>query len=225
MRRSILLFAVLCVAGCTAAAPEHRGVPPEDMAVGRICREIRDYNTKISGSVELINSVRFNFRGRSFTAIGPLRLDEPGNGFSMAAVNPMGMTLFRIRMKNGELVTSEMIPEFKKFKQAADTVSKDIERIYFNREIDLSKAVRRPEKDGVVLESRGKDTKRCEYRFGRVPLVLLTKTCYKNGRKIWSADYYNYREYNGGLFPMKTFFKQYRHGYTLDIDTKRIKAR
>ena len=225
MKRWILFSALLCMTGCSASVPEHTGPLPENMAVGRVCREIQNYNTKISGPVELINSVRFNFRGRSFVAVGPLRLDGPDNAFSMAAVNPMGMTLFRIRMKNGRLVTSSMIPELGKFKEAADAVAKDIERIYFNRDADLSRAVLKPGKHGVVLQTGTEDTGRYEYRFGKSPLVLLAKIYYENGRKVWSADYYNYRDHKGKLFPMRAFFKHYRHGYTLDINTKRIKGK
>ena len=223
MKQSILFFAILCMTGCTAAVPEHGGKLPENMAIGRIFHEIREYNTKISGSIEMLNSVRFNFRGRSFTAVGPLRLDEARDAFSMAALNPMGMTLFQIKMKNGELVSSSMIPELKKFRQSADAVAKDVERIYFRRNVDLHKAVLQPDKQGVVLEKETKGTGRYEYRFGKSPLVLLSKIYYENGQKIWSADYYDYREHKHGRFPMRTFFKHHRHGYTLNIETRRIK--
>lgn len=225
MKQSILFFAILCMTGCTAAVPEHRGVLPEEMALGRIFREIRDYNAKISGSIEVLNSVRFNFRGRSFTAVGPLLLDETREAFSMAAINPMGMTLFQIKMKNGELVSSSMIPELGKFKQSADAVAEDIERIYFKRDVDLYKAYLKPDKNGVVLKKNKENTGRYEYRFGKSPLVLLAKIYYENGQKIWSADYYDYREHKSGMFPMRTFFKQYRHGYTLDIKTRQVKAK
>ncbi|MGM0644178.1 MAG: DUF3261 domain-containing protein [Thermodesulfobacteriota bacterium] len=223
MKKYFLLFALILISGCTAAVPEHNADLPEELSFGRTCREIREYNSNIAKEIEFVNSVRFSFRGESFAAVGPVRLNEEENSFSMAAVSPMGMTLFQIEVKNGELANSSMIPAFKRFKQAADAVAEDIRRIYFNRDVDTQKAVLKNEPGAVILEIRKDGMGKYEYRFSSTPLVLISKTYYEKGRKVWSAHYYNYTGRGKRIFPLKTFLKHYRNKYALTVETKRIK--
>lgn len=214
-----VLAILLLTAGCLPLIPEHKTALPKRLAVDDIHRQIEDYNSKIDTDVECINSVVFSYRGGSFVTIGPLKLNEPADSFSMAALNPMGMRLFQVKVTNSEVEKAWVLPQFKEAEKTVQAVKTDIERIYFNRDVDLESAKVR--QSGAVSATVEKNGGICKYAFSGVPLRLISKRFYREGRKVWSADYYDYLPDSGGrIFPWKTFFKHYVYRYTLAITTK-----
>ena len=225
MKYFLVLFSLLICIGCsTIKIPEHNLVLLDtlDEAIART--EINQYNGSVIQKANIINSINFSFRGKTMSAIGITKLDAENNNFSVAGFNPMGVTLFKIKMENEKIVSSYVIPQFESndLKKAADMISKDIARIYFKRKIDLHKNDLNINNYGVTI-NKTINNKDYEYYFTGKPLKLTTKTMYINKQKIWSVDYYDYRTINNAQMPYKMFLKHYKYRYTLDIKTKEIK--
>ncbi|MCP4105415.1 MAG: DUF3261 domain-containing protein [Desulfobacteraceae bacterium] len=158
------------------------------------------------------------------SAIGITKLDSKNDSFSVAGLTPMGMTLFKIKMEKGKVISSFVMPQFgaDDLNKTADMISKDIARIYFNRKIKFSKKSFEHKKFVIIINTES-DIKKYKFTFGGRPLKLITKSMYENKKKIWSVDYYDYQKINTREIPFKIFFKNYKYGYTLEVETKEIK--
>ncbi|SLM32819.1 conserved hypothetical protein [Desulfamplus magnetovallimortis] len=222
----VRLLALLLISACTPLVPEHQLKLPEGMTDLSISRQLEQYNSDIATKVECINSVVFSYRGQSFVSLGPLKIDESDNSFSMAALNPMGVLLFQVQVKNGEIEKAYTLPEFKELKKAVQTIRTDIQRLYFDRSVTTAgrKIYRKPE--SVSFKMEGEEDGVIQYIFSGEPLRLISKIFFRDGEKVWSADYYSYlTDEKGKIFPQETFFKHYMHHYTLAITTKKYMNR
>ncbi|CCK81996.1 MULTISPECIES: DUF3261 domain-containing protein [Desulfobacula] len=229
MKFFLLFFSLLFIAGCsTIDVPEHNLVPLNHIDKKTACKEIAQYNDSITQKTNMINSTIFTFKGRSMTALGITKLDGENKNFSVAGFNPMGITLFKIQMEDEKVISSYVIPQFgaDNLDKAASMISQDIAHIYFNRKIDLKTASLELDKYKVTINTQV-DQNDFEYIFSGQPLKLTTKSMYKNNNKIWSVDYYDYTIVNDRTsnreIPFKLFFKNYKYGYVLEIETKEIK--
>ena len=220
----ILLSLLVCIGCSTIKIPEHNLVLHDNLDKTTARTEINQYKDSVIQKANIINSINFSFRGKTMSAIGITKLDAENNNFSVAGFNPMGVTLFKIKMENDKIVSSYVIPQFESndLKKAADMISKDIARIYFKRKIDLQKSTLNINNYGVTI-NKTINNNNYEYFFTGKPLRLTTKTMYTNKKKIWSVDYYDYRTVNNAKMPYKIFLKHYKYRYTLDVETKEIK--
>ncbi len=199
---------------------------------------IDKYNDNVMEKADIISSIVFRFHGRAVSALGITKLDGANKSFSVAGLNPMAVTLFKLKMKNGKLVSSYVIPQFSGghgvhngLDKAARAIGRDIARIYFNRKIKyLDKSIKfdkyrvflyRNNWNRKVGTHKTDEVLSC-YVFSGSPLILAEKTEYCDGIKLWSVDYYDYRKAGNKEMPFKIFFKNYKYGYTLDVEIKQV---
>ncbi len=230
MKFMIIFFSLLFMAGCTTMnAPEHKFTALSTINEITAHQQINQYNNLVLQKANIINSTIFTFRGRTLSAFGITKIDTQKKNFSVAGFNPMGITLFQIQIENDRVISSHVIPQFgaQNLDKAADMIIKDIAHIYFNRKIDLQNKSLEFNEYNITI-NRQVDKKKYKYIFGGTPLKLTTKVMYENKRKIWSVDYYDYKtvgsSIDGKEIPFKIFFKNYKYGYVLEINTKEIKA-
>ena len=229
MKFILVFFTCLFFLGCAGIpVPKHNLAPLNNVNEITARKEISQYNTSIIQKANIINSTTFTFKGRTMSALGITKIDSENKNFSVAGFNPMGITLFKIKMENDKVVSSYVIPQFggNNLDKVADMISKDIARIYFNRKIDPKNKSLTLENDKVSLMTQINKND-YQYIFRGSPLKLATKEMYENNKKIWSIDYYDYKKTNPNTsdlqIPFTIFLKNYKYGYVLEIDTKEIK--
>ncbi|MCP3900854.1 MAG: DUF3261 domain-containing protein [Desulfobacteraceae bacterium] len=220
----VIIFLSLLLTGCTIAIPKHDLVVLNNITESNAIKEISEYNDFVMQKTNIISSITFNFRGRGMSALGITQLDTKNKDFKVAALNPMGVTLLAIKMEKGDIVSSYVMPQFEKggLEKAAEMIGKDIAHIYFNRKIDLHDKSLTLDKYRVSINPQI-DKNNYKYVFSGKPLKLMKKTMYENNKKVWSVDYYDYKNINNKEIAFKIFLKNYRYGYTLEIKSKDIK--
>ncbi len=230
MKFYLIVFSLLFMAGCTTMdTPKHNFAALNNINEITAHKQINQYNDLVLEKANIINSTIFTFRGRTMSAFGITKLDTTNNNFSVAGFNPMGLTLFKMKIENGEIISSYVIPKFgtQNLDRAADMISKDIAHIYFNRKINLEKKTLEFNEYNITI-NQGADKKTYKYIFSGKPLKLTSKLMYENQEKIWSVDYYDYKivdsSTRGKEIPFKIFLKNYKYGYLLEINTKEVKA-
>ncbi len=225
--KKFLIFSIafLFLTGCSnIKIPNHNLTQLDHLNEIIIKNQIDQYNNAVIQKANIINSIVFKFRGKNMAAIGMTKLDSKNKNFSVAGFSPMGLTLFKLKIKGDKLISSYVIPEFgsNNLKKAADMISKDIARIYFDRKINIQKSLFLIDQCSVTTDII-RNNKRFEYIFTGKPLKLTTKIMYKNKKKIWSVDYYDYKSVKNLQIPFRIFLKHYQYNYSLNIETKKIK--
>ena len=221
IRYYLTIFSICSVflSGCMISIPDHNLKPLPDINPADAKEQILKFNSNILQKTEIFNLITFGFKGSSMQALGMTNLDAENKTFAVAAFTPTGLTLFKIKMVNGKVVNSFVIPKFggTDLKQAAQTISKDIANIYFDRFVD-------PESQSIERDTYEVRIKKNNllYRFGGSPLKLIQKTKYEGRKRVWSVDYYDYRFLGKKEIAHKIFLKNYEYGYFLDIETKKI---
>ncbi|MAF94764.1 MAG: hypothetical protein CMM60_03285 [Rhodospirillaceae bacterium] len=223
MKKYFFLFLIF-LTGCMAVAPDHNLVLPDTIDIESAKKEINQYNNSSLQKANIFNSITFGFRGKKMSALGITALDSINHSFSVAGISPMGLTLFKIKVKNNKIVSSYVIPKFggDDLTKAADMISKDIGNIYFNRTPDIDNNLINIDKDGVTIKTKI-DNKDFKYTFSGTPLKLITKSMYKNNKKLWSVDYYDYKQVNEKEIAFNILLINYEYGYTLDTKTKEVR--
>jgi hypothetical protein len=218
------VFLFMMLAGCSMGIPEHTLIELNGLNRDSAYRQIDAYNNNVIQKTQMISSITFDFAGRSMTALGLTALDEKTDSFFVAALDPMGLTLFKLKRENGKLVSKYVLPQFgpANVDKTADMINRDIALVYFNRKINLDKKSIWFEKYRIrVFVPEGNAD--YEYFFGGSPLKLIKKARLENQHPIWSVDYYDYKTINAKEIPFKIFFKNYKYGYSINIEIKEIK--
>ena len=166
------IFAVF-LAGCMISIPDHNLKPLPEQTFADAKEQILKFNTKILQKAEIFNLITFSFKGSNMQALGITALDAKNKTFAVAGFTPTGLTLFQIKMVNGKVVKSFVIPKFggTDLKKAAQTISKDIANIYFDRSVDPD------ESQSIELNTYHVKIKKNNflYRFGGSPFKTYTK--------------------------------------------------
>lgn len=226
MKIYLFLFFLL-LAGCATGIPGHNFIPlNNNINNASVCRMIDKYNDSVLQKATILSSINFRFRGRTMSALGITKFDGENKNFSVAGLNPMAVTLFKLKMENGKLISSYVIPRFGKghngLDKAAETIGRDIARIYFNRKINPRGKSIKFDKYRIFIR-KSVDSNSIDYVFSGNPVRLVEKIKYENKKKLWSVDYYDYKKINKNEIPFKIFLKNYKYGYTIDAETKQVK--
>ena len=229
-----IFFIALIVSSCSIVIPEHNLVLLNNMNEKSSLVEINQYNNKVLQKTNILSNITFRFRGRTMTALGITKIDEKDRAYKVAALNPMGVTLFQLEVKDNQIISSYIIPQFTpdnkdtgdgdNADKAAKMISKDIAHIYFNRIVNLEKNSIVLKKYEITINTIIENNEYFKYVFTGKPLRLATKVKYKNKKKLWSVDYYNYRKAGLKEMPFKIIFQNHKYRYLLEIETKKIAA-
>ena len=231
MKILFIFLITLLLSSCSVVIPEHKLIQLNNTDKRSSLIEINQYNNKVLQKTNILSNITFKFKGRTMTALGITKIDEKNSAYKVAALSPMGITIFQLEVKDDKIVSSYIIPKLNpdsdstidkdEADKAAKMISKDIAHIYFNRIIDIEKNSVILNKYKVAINTKTENNKYLKYIFTGKPLKLATKIKYENKKKLWSVNYYNYQ--NTGLkeMPFKIIFQNHIYGYMLEIETNK----
>jgi outer membrane biogenesis lipoprotein LolB len=231
MKILLIFFAVLSLSSCSFVIPEHQLIQLNNIDKESSLFEINQYNKKVIQKTNILSNITFRFKGRTMKALGITKIDENNKAYKVAALSPMGITIFQLEVKDSKIVSSYIIPKLSpdsdkvidknEADKAAEMISKDIAHIYFNRIINIEKDSLKFNKYKVTINTEIENNAFLKYIFTGKPLRLTTKIKYENKKKIWSVDYYNYQNTDLKEMPFNIIFQNHKYGYLLEIETKK----
>lgn len=223
MRSAAIVFLILVFAGCALPVSQHNFVLPDGMDAKKaaLLIKVNSENTLTGGNI--LNTLTFYFGPKAMTAIGPTGFDESSRKIAVAAIDPVGVTLFRLVSRNDQMVSSFVMPGFSPAdgQQMAQQVIADIGHIYFDRAVTPFAEDLYLMDDRILFEKRI-DNKDLLYTFTGPELMLAGKSLSDDAGEIWSVAYDDYRKVENQWLPFKIVFKHYKYGYTIEIRTKEI---
>lgn len=175
----------------------------------------QDFADKLPVKCDLTSTIVVKYAWKRMSALGYLTLDRQSRSFAMAAVNPMGVKLFEISVKDGELdkVSAPMdLDEKKEFFQA---VADDVANAYFDLQPAPDAKVRRGNREVVFVS--GIEGGRIEYVFVGAEPVLAEKRYYRGRRLLCRITYHEYFWKNGKLYPRGIALWSKEHHYKLTV--------
>lgn len=175
----------------------------------------------LPSNFQLVNTISFQYRHKSLSAIGYSAVDTEKKSFSVTAVNPMGITLFALTGDADHAEFNFVLAEFNRQADFAGAIADDIRRIYFDL-VPAPKAEVQKRKYEIVFRqpsARGS----LEYIFAGADNVLIEKHYYEKKRRVWSVFYYEYLQKNEKLYPAGIILKHHKYKYKLILRLKEIR--
>lgn len=212
-----LLLGALLLTGC--ATLPFRETAPVVMDAVDPRRMLEQYREQLPERFQLLTSVVFAYRWRSFAGIGMVECDRGTGAFRIVCLNPLGVKLFEL---SGDAQTTEahfVMPQL--MEQGGDfatTVGNDLRRIYFGVVPSAQASVSRKKYALVFREPAGSGT--LEYVFAGAGEDLVEKRYYEEGDLVWRVSYYEYREISGKRYPQGIILTNHHHGYRLTVRMK-----
>ena len=220
-RLGLFGLAVLTVVACSGVPfREPDLVPLEGVDPERV-RE--DFAVALPVAFRVVNTVTFEFKGRAFAAIGYTDVDTSRRTFTVVGLHPAGaVKLFEVSGDSETARSSFALEEFSARGDLAGAIGDDTRRIYFDRlpspdaraSTDRTRIFFRQDEGGGELE----------YVFAGSEGLLVEKRYYENGRKRWTASYYEYRRKDGKLYPDGIILEHHEYGYRLVLRLREIKS-
>lgn len=164
----------------------------------------------------IVNSINFEYMTKSISSIGYAQINRHDKSFTVVATNPMGVTLFELKFKDGKLEHEYVLSELSEMGDLAKAVSVDIQSIFFepvnseNTQVCMLAGAK-------LYKSHSADL--FYHEFFDEEDRLVKKEAYKNKRLFWSVSYDDYKDFSSAVFPRKIVLehKQYRYKLTLNI--------
>jgi hypothetical protein len=229
MKILYIFYSILLFSSCSVVIPDHKVAQLANMKKESALLEIDQYNKLVFQKGDILSNIAFKFKGRTMTALGITNIDEKNKAYKVAALSPMGVTLFQLEVKNKKIISSYIIPKFTPDSndkdmtdKAVSMISQDIALIYFNRTFENKTSLLKLDKYNVSIDAKSGDKQSLKYVFAGNPLKLITKIKYENTKKLWSVDYYDYQSAGLKEMPFKIIFQNHKYGYMLEIETKKV---
>ena len=209
----------LWLTGC-ASAPFPA---PEPFAATDIAPELvpAAFAQRLAPRYELAQALVFRFYLREIAALGYVSVDVPDRSFAMACLNPVGIKLFELVGKNGDVSARFVAPEIEKHGgELARAAGADLMRAYFDWSPPAGTPgrVRKGRLTFAVDDSAG----RTEYRYGGRDGRLAEKIRFE-GRKVrWSVEYRGFRETEAGWIPTGIVIRNRMYGYRLVVSSREM---
>lgn len=218
MNRLLVVFlGALLLGGCTTVP--FRETPPVAMDAVDPLRILEQYRETLPERFQLLTSVVFDYRWRSFAGIGMVEIDRTAQTFRIVCLNPLGVKLFELSGDADKTEPHFVMPQL--MEQGGDfptTVGSDLRRIYFNVVPALEASISRKKHAISFRQPVGSGS--LEFDFVGADGELVEKRYYEDDDLIWRVSYYEYREEHGKRFPKGIIFANYRHGYRLTVRVK-----
>ena len=214
-----LLLFLLAVSGC-------RSIPFKDIdyvALNDVNPDnLRlEFKTLLAQKLEVINSIVFEYKWHSFSALGYTRLDLENNTFEVSCINPVGIKLFELTGNRNEVKPTFVLKELLQRGDLPRAVGEDIRRIYFDL-VPTAQAKIKKEKYRIIF-SQPSGSGQMEYIFAGPQHWLIEKHYSEKKRKLWSVFYYDYLLDKGRLYPQNMILKHNYFGYNLIIRLKEVR--
>jgi hypothetical protein len=220
MRYLFIIIWLLGSAGCgsipfqkTVYAPLN-SIGPEDVRA--------QFAQSLPAEFQIISSIVFKYGWHTVSAIGYTRVNAEQNRFTVAGLSPVGVKLFELSGTENGVECTFAMKAFTRRGNFAETIARDIRRIYFDRVPGEDAKICK--KKYEIVFTQAADGGKMEYRFAGADTALTEKRYYEGNRRIWSVFYYEYQRQNGKLHPAGIILRHYQHGYQLTIRLKEIRA-
>jgi hypothetical protein len=203
---------------CGCAGVPFRATPPVPMETADPRKVLERFQDGVPESFQLVNSVVFEYGGRTYTGIGSLEIDTKSRTFKVACLNPIGVKLFEVSGEDRRITSRFVIDALAKYGDIAAAIGHDIERIY----LDLvpSREARSRKRKYHVAFRQDDGPGYLEYEFAGPYGDLVEKRYYEDFTIVWQVSYYEYAERNGKRTPLGIVYVNYRHGYRLIVRQK-----
>jgi len=179
------------------------------------------FNQHVGKNFEQLQSVVFHFFRKNFTGMGYLSIDANKNAFALSCMTPSGITLFSIKGTNDKLESIFLPPQMKKHeKNITKSLSKDMQRIYLNWTPPKNAKIKKKKHYFEYQFKQGKETIR--YRYAGSRHLLVKKSFSKGWRTQCIVRYYEYKEFNGKLYPTGILLHNKRFHYKMIFRLKKI---
>ena len=180
-----------------------------------------EFKAVLAQKLEVINSIVFEYKWQSFSALGYTQLDLENNTFQVSCMNPVGIKLFELTGNRDTVKSTFVLKELLQRGDLPQTVGEDIRRIYF----DLSPSAQAKivkEKYRIIF-SQPSGSGQMQYIFAGPQHWLIEKHYSEKNRKLWSVYYYDYLMDKGRLYPSALILKHHYFGYNLIIRLKEVR--
>jgi hypothetical protein len=178
----------------------------------------QEFQKLTAQKLQVINSIVFQYKWRSFVALGYTQLDLENNTFEVSCMNPVGIKLFELTGDRNTIKANFVLEELLQKGDLPLAVGEDIRRIYFDLAPSAQAEVQK-EKYRIIFTQPYKDGQ-MQYIFAGHKHLLIEKHYYEKKRRIWSVFYYDYLFSNNKLYPAELLLKHRRFGYNLIIRLK-----
>lgn len=215
----ILLFMIcLSIAGCRSIPFKNIDyVSLENVNADHLRQEFKE---SLAQKLEVINSIVFEYKWQSFSALGYTRLDLENKTFQVSCMNPVGIKLFELIGNQNEVKSTFVLKELLQRGDLPQAVGEDIRRIYFDM-LPSAQAKIQKEKYRIIF-SQPDGAGVMKYIFAGSQHWLIEKNYSEKNRKLWSVFYYNYILNSDKLYPSELILKHHRFGYNLVIRLKEV---
>lgn len=220
LRRWVLVgLGVSCIFGCSTVPFSEIALVSVDGVDPQVVRE--QFLLELPVKFRIVNTVSFQFRGKTFSAIGYTEVDTSTKTFTVVGLHPAGgFKLFELSGDSEDVECTFALEELTRRGDFAQAVGDDTRRIYFDR-VPARDAKVSKGKYRIFFRQQTVDGE-MEYVFAGIDGVLVEKRYYENGSKVWSASYYEYRRENGRLYPSGIILEHHEYRYQLVVRLKEI---
>jgi len=213
------IFLLLFTIGCGSVPFHETALVP--LGSGDPRDVVERFRAGIPDSFELLNTVVFEYNGRTFTAIGTSRINRADRVFKVAGMNPMGIKLFELSGDQNSVTSNYSISDFSKYGDLASAVGNDIRRIYFD--LVPGPEARSWKRKYTQIFRQPSDSGYLEYVFAGRDGDLIEKRYYEEDGIVWKASYYEYRDQDGKRWPQGIVFIHYTNRYRLIVRQKEFR--
>lgn len=215
----VLALLILSNAGCSTVPFQRTSYVPLGSVDPQSAR--KEFESISPERFQIINTIVFKYKWRSFSALGYLDVDRGLKTFSVSCLNPMGIKLFELSGDKDVVRTNYVLKELLRKGDLPQVAGDDIRRIYFGN-VPSGEAKAQKEKRRVIFsESSGSGV--IKYIFAGSPTMLVEKKYYEKNHLIWSVSYYEYRQERGKYYPSGIMLKNSHFGYSLIVRLKEVR--
>jgi hypothetical protein len=181
----------------------------------------QEFKTALAQKLEVINSIVFEYKWQSFSALGYTQLDLENNTFQVSCMNPVGIKLFELSGDLKEVKANFVLKELLQRGDLPRAVGEDIRRIYFDM-VPSADAKIEKEKYRIIF-TQPSGSGQMKYIFAGIHHWLIEKQYSEKNHKLWSVYYYDYLMNRDKLYPAELILKHHRFGYNLIIRLKEVR--
>lgn len=180
-----------------------------------------EFKAKLAQKFEIINSIVFEYKWRSFSALGYTQLNLENNTFQVSCMNPVGVKLFELTGNRKEIKSTFVLKELLQRGDLPQAVGEDIRRIYFDLTPSAQAKIKKEKYRIIFTQPSGAGL--IKYVFAGSHHYLIEKHYFENNRNLWSVFYYDYLLDRDQLYPAGLILKHHRFGYNLIIRLKEVR--
>jgi hypothetical protein len=220
-RLGLLGLGILAILACRSVPFREADLVPLEGADPAAVRD--EFAAALPLAFRVVNSVTFQFRGKAFAAIGYTDVDASRRTFTVVGLHPAGgVKLFEVSGDSEAAESGFALKELSAWGDLARAVGDDTRRIYFDRLPSPDAKTSRERHRILFRQDEGPGE--LEYVFAGSDRLLVEKRYYENGRKLWTASYYEYRRKDGKLYPDGIMLEHHEYGYRLVVRLREIRS-